>query len=64
MMPTTGAQLILQDQTITGHYASRIRAAAATPELVAYLRKRNTWSHREWETINLEVYSSIIRRNS
>jgi hypothetical protein len=64
MTPTTGAQLILQDQTITGHYASRIRAAAATPDLVAYLRKRNTWSRREWLTINLEVYSSIIRRNS
>jgi hypothetical protein len=64
MMPTTGAQLILQDQTITGHYASRICAAAATPELVPNLQKRNSWSQREWQTINLDIYSSIIRRNS
>jgi hypothetical protein len=47
MMPTTGAQLIIQDQTITGHYASCIRAAAAALELVAYLRKRNSWSPTE-----------------
>jgi hypothetical protein len=64
MMPTTSARLIIQDRTITGHYASRIRAAAATPDLVAYLRKRNTWSRSEWHTIHLEVYSSIIRRDS
>jgi hypothetical protein len=64
LMPTTGVHLNIDSNTITGHYSTRIRTAAATPDIIQFLRKKNSWSTREWESINLDIYSSIIRRNT
>jgi hypothetical protein len=63
LMPTTGVHLNIDSKTITGHYSTRIRTAAATPAIIQFLRKKNSWSTSEWDSINLDIYSSIIRRN-
>jgi hypothetical protein len=64
LMPTTGVHLTIDSNTITDHYSTRIRTAAATIDFIQFLRKKHTWSTREWESINLDIYSSIIRRNT
>jgi hypothetical protein len=55
LMPTTGVHLNIDSKTITGHYSTRIRTASATPAIIQFLRKKNAWSTREWESINLDI---------
>jgi exonuclease III len=64
LLSTTGVSLTIRDATVTGHYPSRIREAATTPELLGYLRRRNFWTHTDWACIDIPVYQRIIARNS
>jgi hypothetical protein len=36
LLPSTGVNLMIGKSTVTGHYPSRIREAAASPELIGY----------------------------
>jgi hypothetical protein len=62
-MPT-GAQLIIHDQLITGHFPSRICEAATGPELIGYLRNRNHWTQREWQSMDLLTLKAAITKHS
>jgi hypothetical protein len=64
LLPSTGVHLMIGQSTVTGHYPSRIREAAASPELIGYLRRRNHWTKHDWDTIDLRVYHQLIARNS
>jgi hypothetical protein len=64
LLPSTGVNLMICKSTVTGHYPSRIREAAASPELIGYLGRRNHWTQHDWGTIDLQVYQQIISRNS
>jgi hypothetical protein len=64
LLPSTGVSLTIGNATVTGHYLSRIREAATTPELVGYLRHRNFWTATDWACIDIPVYQRIIARNS
>jgi hypothetical protein len=44
LVPTTGVHLNIDSKTITGHYATRIRTAAATSAIIQFLRKENSWN--------------------
>jgi hypothetical protein len=63
LLPSTGVSLTIGDATVTGHYPSRIREAASTPELLGYLCRQNVWTQTEWACIDIPVYQRIIARN-
>jgi hypothetical protein len=64
LLPSTGVNLMIDKSTVTGQYPSRIHEAAASPELIGYLRRRNYWTKYDWSTIDLPVYQQISARNS
>jgi hypothetical protein len=64
LLPSTGAQLVIQDKLITGRFPSRICEAASGPELMGYLRNRNHWTQREWNSIDLSTFKAVIAKHS
>jgi hypothetical protein len=59
--PHTGAQLQIDDATITYHYKSYIRNAAYGPPLLNYIQQRNQWTPAIMHTIDWDAHGMAIR---
>jgi hypothetical protein len=59
----TGAQLQINDATITYNYKSYIRNAAYGPPLLNYIQQRNQWAPATMQTIDWDAHGMAIRRH-
>ena len=62
--PSSGAQLIINNQSISGHYTSKIREAASLPLLLNYIRKRNFWTKPTLATVHLSCFRLAIKQHA
>ena len=63
LFPHTGAQLQIDDATITYNYKSYIRNAAYGPPLLNYIQQRNQWTPAIMQTIDWDAHGMAIRRH-
>jgi exonuclease III len=60
-LPTTMAQLLIQGESVSSHYKTRIREAATLPPYFEYLEEKFHWDEVTRKEIDWPVYKQIIR---
>ena len=63
-LPCNRAQLIVQGQTVTGHYRSALRYANLAPPLQEYMLAKFHWTPEVRDSINWTAHSLVIGRLS
>jgi hypothetical protein len=59
-LPTTLAQLIIQGESVSSHYKSRICKAAMLPQYFEYLQGKFQWDDVTIKSIDWSAYKQII----
>ena len=63
-LPSTPAQLIVHNQSVTKHLKRRVREAIAVPRLQAYLCQKFNWDDTIFHSIDWKSYEHIIKKYS
>ena len=61
ILPTTIAQLQIQEESVNSNYKSRIREAATIPQLQKYYQTKFRWKAETHKLVDWNTYRQIIR---
>ena len=61
-LPCNRAQLLIQGETVTGHYRTALRYAALAPPLLSYMLRKFDWTPEARDSINWTAHSLAIGR--